>query len=410
MRGRPKLTVATSFSVHPARGGGQTRVVGLYGAAAALGVDVDVVALVGRDERATVTQVRPGLREIRVPMSAAHDAAEHLLHQRLGVPVTDMALALYGDLTPSYADALRTSSAEAAAVVACHPYATAMLLEAAPELPLLYEAQDVETDLKGALLDHVDGSASAEALAAVRDAEALACERAEQILTCSARDGARLGELFGVQPARIAVVPNGYEAATVPYVDPEQRAANRRAVGVDRFIALFIGSWHGPNLEAAEAVCAAAEELPDARFLLVGSAGQALDRDAIPPNVDVTGSVHERFLGDVLALADVALNPMRSGSGTNLKMLEYAGAGVPVVSSAFGARGLDMTPGEHYVEAEPEALAAGLAAVRGEPAEATARRVRLAHEHVVGSFDWPVIAQRWLDRAPIERTPARPCR
>jgi glycosyltransferase involved in cell wall biosynthesis len=403
---RPKLTVATSFSVHPARGGGQTRVVGLYGAAAALGVDVDVVALVGQEERAAVTQVRRGLREIRVPKSAEHDAAEHRLQRELGFPVTDMALALYGELTPAYADALREAAATSSAVVACHPYATAALLDVAPGLPLLYEAQDVETDLKAALVAEAEGETAAEALAAVRDAEALACERAAQVLTCSARDADRLGELFGVDAARVAVVPNGYEAAAVPYVDPRQRAANRRAVGLEHFTALFIGSWHGPNLEAAEAVCAAARELPDARFLLVGSAGQALAAEAVPANVDVTGPVHERFLGDVLALADVALNPMMSGSGTNLKMLEYAGAGVPLISSSFGARGLGMTPGEHYVEAEPEALAAALAAVRDEPAEVTAERARRAHEHVAAGFDWPVIARRWLDTAPIERITA----
>ncbi|WP_272474705.1 glycosyltransferase family 4 protein [Baekduia alba] len=408
MSARPKLTVATTFPVHPARGGGQTRVVGLYGAAAALGVDVDVVALVDREERATVTQVRPGLREIRVPKSEEHNAAESRLERALHVPVTDVALALYGDLTPDYAGALRASAADASAVVACHPYATAALLDAAPDLPLLYEAQDVETDLKAALLAGVEADAAAEALASVRAAEALACDRAAQILTCSARDGDRLVALFGADPEHVAVVPNGYEAEHVPYVDPEARAAHRRAVGVERFTALFVGSWHGPNLEAAEAVCAAAAALPDARFLLVGSAGQALKPDAVPANVDVTGPVHEGFLRDVLALADVALNPMMSGSGTNLKMLEYAGAGVPLVSSAFGARGLDMTPGEHYVEAEPDGLAAALATVRDEPADATARRVRRAHEHVLERFDWPVIARRWLDRAPIERTSLTP--
>ena len=35
--------------------------------------------------------------------------------------------------------------------------------------------------------------------------------------------------------------------------------------------------------------------------------------------------------------ADVALNPMQSGSGTNLKMLDYFAAGLPVVTTAIGA-------------------------------------------------------------------------
>lgn len=404
---RPKLTVATSFPIHPARGGGQTRVVGLYGAAAALGVDVDVVTLAGVRDRPQVIDVAPGLREVRVPASEAHNAAEQRLHGRLGFPVTDMGLLLYGDRTPAYGEALRASAAESVAVVACHPYATAMLLDAAPGLPLLYEAQDVETDLKAALLEGADDAgAAAEVLAAVRDAEALACERAVQTMTCSARDADRLAQLFGVEGERLVVVPNGYEAAAVPYTDPARRRANREAVGLDRLTALFVGSWHGPNLEAARAVCAAARVVPDAHFLLLGSAGQALEPDEVPSNVDVTGPVHERFLRDVLALAGVALNPMASGSGTNLKMLEYAGAGVPLISSAFGARGLDMAPEEHYVEAEPGRLADALVLLRDEDPERTGARVRRAQQHVAEHFDWPVIARRWLDRAPIERTNA----
>ena len=47
----PKLVVATSFGVHPPRGGGQARVAGLYGALARLGVEVEIVSLVDRTER-----------------------------------------------------------------------------------------------------------------------------------------------------------------------------------------------------------------------------------------------------------------------------------------------------------------------------------------------------------------------
>ncbi len=72
----PKLTVATTFPLLPAHDGGRARVLGLYGAVASLGVDVDVVTFGPRDERPRTTVVRPGLREIRIPQSAAHYAAE----------------------------------------------------------------------------------------------------------------------------------------------------------------------------------------------------------------------------------------------------------------------------------------------------------------------------------------------
>ena len=55
---RPQLLVATSFPVHPPRGGGQQRIAGLYAALARLGVDVEIVSLVGHDERGGTRDAR----------------------------------------------------------------------------------------------------------------------------------------------------------------------------------------------------------------------------------------------------------------------------------------------------------------------------------------------------------------
>ena len=38
---------------------------------------------------------------------------------------------------------------------------------------------------------------------------------------------------------------------------------------------------------------------------------------------------------------------MFSGSGTNLKMLDYMSSGIPVISTPTGARGLDIENGKH---------------------------------------------------------------
>ena len=53
------------------------------------------------------------------------------------------------------------------------------------------------------------------------------------------------------------------------------------------------------------------------------------------------------LLGTEAALetADVAVNPMLTGSGTNLKMLDYMAAGIPVITTRVGARGLDIPDG-----------------------------------------------------------------
>jgi glycosyltransferase involved in cell wall biosynthesis len=388
---RPLLLVATSFQVHPPRGGGQQRIVGLYSALARLGMDVEIVSLVAYDDRGGVAEVAPGVRETRVPMTPEHHRAEYALHVRTGVPVRDLSLALHGDLTPAYGEALAAVGKTAVAAVACHPFAQP-LLAGHTDLPLIYEAQDVETDLKASML--AGSEAAEELIEAVRAVEGACCAAATHTLVCSEQDGARLGELFGLPGERTVVVPNGVDPAAFPFVDVGTRAQRRRTLGLgDAPLALFLGSWHEPNLAAVRDVLVAAEALPDTRFLVVGSAGLAFADEPVPANVDVCGIVDAGFVRSVLGLAGAALNPMRWGSGTNLKMLDYALAGVPIVSTRFGARGVGLEAGTHYEEAED--LVAGLHSLGALSPDALAQRTVAAAEQVREGFTWDAIAARW---------------
>ena len=388
----PKLTVVTSYPVLPPQGGGQQRIHGLYGEVAALGVEVDIVALVGEDEPARVTRIAPGLRQLTVPKSSAHQRAEIQLAAEAGLPVTDIAMAAYHKLTPELRQTIVASAAEASLVVASHPFGAPAILDAGLDLPLVYEAHNVELDLKAQMLDGRHPAA----LDIVRACEQRACDEAEAVVVCAAADGERLGACFGVGSAKVIEVPNGSDHRALPFTGPGDRERARRSVGLEDPTVLFIGSWHEPNLEAGRAVLAAAAELPEVHVLLLGSAGPALVDEHVPANVDITGPVDRGFLQDALALASIAVNPMRSGSGTNLKMLDYALSGVSMVSSRFGARGLGFIPGEHYVLCEPGLLHETLREVLDEDPAATERRVELAYDRVVSVFDWSLIAGRWL--------------
>jgi glycosyltransferase involved in cell wall biosynthesis len=387
-----RLTVATSYTIDPPRGGGQQRIVALYGALARLGFTVEVVTLADRGERASRREIAPGLVEIRVPRSARHESVEHALGQRAGVPAGDIALTLHHDLTPAYGEAIAASAIDAAAIVASHPFALPAI-EAATDAPLIYEAHNVEADLKVSMF----APAAEDLVAAVADVEARCCDLAELVLACSPDDAGRLRERYA---AEAVVVPNGVDVGARRFVPLAERRASRARLGLAGTpTALFVGSWHEPNLRAARTVLGAAERSPGVRFLLVGSVGKGLGRTPIPENVDVCGPVEAGFLDAVLAIADVALNPMHAGSGTNLKMLDYAAAGVPLVASPIGARGLGFTPGVHYHEAaaDPEALAAAIAAVLAEDEDVLDARTRAARERTEAGFDWAAIARRWAE-------------
>jgi glycosyltransferase involved in cell wall biosynthesis len=92
---------------------------------------------------------------------------------------------------------------------------------------------------------------------------------------------------------------------------------------------------------------------------------------------------------------------MEHGSGTNLKMLDFLAAGIPVLTTPIGARGIGMADGVHAHVAEivdfEKAIRRQLQATQ----EATDAMTRCARSLVESEFDWDVIAQRL--KAEIDR-------
>ncbi len=73
-----------------------------------------------------------------------------------------------------------------------------------------------------------------------------------------------------------------------------------------------------------------------------------------------------------LTAATLSVNPMRSGSGVNIKAIEAMATGIPVVSTPTGSRGLGWTPGVDLLVAdEPSAFAAAACELLDNPGRAT---------------------------------------
>ena len=154
---------------------------------------------------------------------------------------------------------------------------------------------------------------------------------------------------------------------------------------------LFVGSYHPPNIEAVECLIATlAPRLPDKLFVIAGNVARAVDGGPLPKNVVCLDRVSDEAKSLLLRAADVALNPMFSGSGTNLKMLEYLAAGVPVVTTAIGARGLGLVSREHAIVCPVEEFPAQIERVlRDEALRATLRTE--GRRLVERAYDWAKI-------------------
>lgn len=137
----------------------------------------------------------------------------------------------------------------------------------------------------------------------------------------------------------------------------------------------FVGNLtYWPNIEAA--LTLADEVLPALRAELgrkvtahlVGPYSKPGPLEALQGRADVvlTGFVPD--LGEIYDRADAVVAPLRSGSGTRLKLLEAFAAGVPVVTTPLGAAGLSAKDGEHLLLSETsQGLASHVARLMSRP-------------------------------------------
>lgn len=257
-----------------------------------------------------------------------------------------------------------------------------------PGVLLVYDAHNVEHRLKQQ--EFPPGAVASWVVAHVRRLEAEVVRQADLTLACTAADAADLQQLAGVGPERFVVGSK----ATSPSARADAIAAGRAQRPAGR-TAVFVGSEHPPNVEAARWIGSVlAPACPDWRFVLVGRCGPSAGIAPLPPNLELRGTVDDLYAP--LAEADVALNPMRAGSGINMKLFEAMQCGLPVLSTPLGARGLEGL--DAGVErCERAGFAAALAALAADTArlrQLSAAAARCAREH----FEWPVVGARVRQR------------
>ncbi|MBE9012561.1 glycosyltransferase, partial [Pseudanabaenaceae cyanobacterium LEGE 13415] len=287
---RKKLTIALTFPVFPARGGGQSRVFHLY-RHLAQEFDIEFVSLTNAEQLPFRSEIAPHVWETRIPKSAEHHRQEQAIEQRVGLPITDVAMPQLYHLTPEYVKALSESAKTADYLVVSHPYLLPAV-QAVSQKPIWYEAHNVELELKKRMLPH--NSTGQKLLASVEEVERSCCELSQVIMTCSQQDGRVLNRLYQADLGKMVEVPNGVDTEAIRFLTPNDRAKKKEQLSLSStFTAFFLGSWHSPNLAAIESIVEIAESLPDVYFLVVGSAGWAFQGKKYPSNVGFLGEVDE---------------------------------------------------------------------------------------------------------------------
>ncbi|MEX2292748.1 MAG: glycosyltransferase [Acidimicrobiales bacterium] len=396
---RPRATAMATFAIDPAIGGGQRRLRYLLRGLAER-VDVTALCLTSGREGIRRRILEPGLIQVEVGRSAAHRRADTLMTQVAGLPVDDIGSSLLWPSTPAWQPEVIRSAPDV--VVASHPFLTTSVPDDLTP-PVIYESQDAEHHLKARVLPSSRGGRWL--LDHAIDAERSTIERAALVTTTTETDADLLRDLVGPSDANRhwSVASNGVDTVEMPFRTEAQHQRARREVLATlalspedtRHLIVFIGSWHPPNLEAASLLVDLARSREDILVVLAGSHTAGISDP--PSNVRLLGPFPETFLWPLLAAADVAINPMTSGSGSNLKLLDYLAVGVPVVTTPTGARGIaDPTEIALIVEPTIRELHAGVDAVLAAP-DAAMRRVQAGRRLVEDHYDWTLIARGWTE-------------
>lgn len=231
-----------------------------------------------------------------------------------------------------------------------YPFQIPPIVEHSTETPVIYSSHNVEserlrsrsrilTDQYNLYLDSV---------------EQTAVQATSAVICTSEADYQKINKKFG-SPQHAVVAPNGIYKSEIRDSRDASGTGVRNTLGIDdnSLIGVFVGSDYGPNREAAQALVDIANQTDSSRsfdIIIVGSVC-----DSVISRADAVHTVG--FVEDIEPYYDVAdygLNPMRSGGGSNIKLVEYMAKALPVISTPFGARGFEAEHGTDLLIAEIE--------------------------------------------------------
>lgn len=399
---RQQVLMLSTFGIDPMIGGGQRRVRHLA-RRLALHADITVLALSGDQPNIQRRTLELGLQQVLVGRSDAHRSAEAEITRVAELPVDDITCGALWESTPAFVAELDQQLRSADLVVCSHPFLAPALEDRLGDIPLVYDCHNAETAFKDTVLPK--GKAGDWLRARVHESETFATERAAAVIACTDADIAALRKLAPESTASFAVVQNGVDVAALPLRNPDIQSKCRAEllalVGADvqakQRIAVFVGSWHPPNLDAAKVILEAAALRKDWLFVLAGSHTISIDATGYD-NVYLLSTFAEESLYPILAGADAALNPMISGGGSNLKLYDYLAVGVPVVTTRIGARGLGPgpEPSSESLVFTCEPNAAGLSAtLHTLPTDGPAESQLLGRRFVENNVAWADLGDTW---------------
>ncbi|GAK51419.1 glycosyl transferase, group 1 [Candidatus Moduliflexus flocculans] len=189
------------------------------------------------------------------------------------------------------------------------------------------------------------------------------CRKMTCCFVCSDTDKGYLMNI--AKEAHVVTIPNGVDVEYFSDASWRRQASIKLPPAPQAMI--FVGTLdYGPGATATRYFCHRIlplihAQIPEATFLAVGQNPPQYLRDLANQDarILVTGRVDD--IRPYVDRAKVFVVPLRSGSGTRLKILDAMAMSIPVVSTTIGAEGLNIRSGENILIADtPEDFSAAV--------------------------------------------------
>jgi len=181
------------------------------------------------------------------------------------------------------------------------------------------------------------------------------CHKAfDQVIVVSALDKS-VFEIEGTSSQKMTVVPNGVDTEAFRE-EKGLRLISRSKLGLDDKIPLimYMGSMKFfPNVDAMGSLLTriyprAKALVPNVRLMITGPGTEALAGPSTQGMI-ITGVVYRGELPSYINAADICLAPIRFGSGTRFKILEWMACGRAIIATEKAAEGIEVTSDDNII-------------------------------------------------------------
>lgn len=384
------LLLLNDFPVSAPFGGGEVRINRLY---SELSKSYSIILLCLNNEN-TIHKVNitPNFLEISFPKTKEHKKEELRINLQYKVSATDIVNSYMISKNDLFMSAVNAIAPTADITVLCHPYMSEVL-QATQCNYLIHESLNYELLLKKELLNK--HPLYDELLEQVKKVELSSCTESDLIISVSDDDHQGLNNYRENGASPIVTIRNGVDINTDTIFDQQFSKVKTKFKG--HTVILFIGSAHMPNITSAKFILNdLAPKLKDCFFIMIGSVCDAISFDKKTANVLLFGKLEEKVKNVLYSIADIAINPMLGGSGSNLKLAEYFSWKLPTITTEFGARGYDVNHQKEVIICNINDFATNIKELQRNP-ELAKHLSENAYSYVQSKVEWNILAKQYRD-------------